>query len=392
MRILFLAEGDAETAAAWSGSAQQVLHHLRLAGHSVTARNVDLTGWERWLGAASVLSADRMRLGVKYRLLPGPSDRRSRRASKWIAESRGKIDLIFQIGASFRPLGRGDIPYVLYCDSNIGMARDAIASGHSPAARLTGRELDSVWAREAEVYQRASAVFAISEGLRKSFVEQFLVAPDRARAVHAGPNFDVSRIPVRSSERRGPPTILFVGAQFERKGGPSLLAAFKLVRDRVPDARLIVVGPDQPIGQHPGVECLGYLRKDVLADSAQLVGAYARADVFCLPTLFEPFGIVFLEAMFFGLPCVGTKVGAVPEMIENGVSGFTVSPGVVPELADRLTALLLNREQASRMGAAGHHRATAYFTWPATVGRMLETIEQLDLVKAPRWRVPHEGS
>jgi starch synthase len=72
------------------------------------------------------------------------------------------------------------------------------------------------------------------------------------------------------------------------------------------------------------VEILGHLDKDSAAGWEAFLGAYQRAHVFCLPTRFEPFGIAFVEAMHFGLPCVGTATDAVPEIVADGETGYLV--------------------------------------------------------------------
>jgi glycosyltransferase involved in cell wall biosynthesis len=266
----------------------------------------------------------------------------------------------------------------LYCDSNIQMAERGAASGHSHASTLSPTELQRIRAREAQVYRGAAAIFTISEELRRSFIDDFGVDASRVRTVHAGPNFDVRSMVTNQTTRAkaagAPPTVLFVGRQFERKGGDVLLSAFATVRERIPLARLLVVGPSHLTDVPPGVECLGFLDKDDERDRDRLLSAYACADVFCLPTRFEPFGIVFLEAMYFGLPCVGTNAWAVPEMITDGVTGFLVPIDDPRELADRLTRLLLDDRLARGMGSAGRERAASYFSWSAVVDRMMQSI------------------
>jgi glycosyltransferase involved in cell wall biosynthesis len=80
--------------------------------------------------------------------------------------------------------------------------------------------------------------------------------------------------------------------------------------------------------------------------------------------------------MFFGLPCVGTAAWAIPEMIADGETGFTVPRGDVASLANRLGDLLANPQQAHRMGLAGRRRAEAQFTWTAVASRMGMHLQQ----------------
>jgi glycosyltransferase involved in cell wall biosynthesis len=170
--------------------------------------------------------------------------------------------------------------------------------------------------------------------------------------------------------------VLFVGKQFERKGGPLLLEAFRRVRTRFPDARLVIVGPTTPPASEPGVEWRGNLDKNKPEEWARMAAAYHEADVFCLPSLFEPFGIVILEAMFFGLPCVGTAAWAIPEMIVDGETGYTVPRDDVGALADRLSELLADPPRAHRMGLAGRRRAEERFSWEAVAARMGDRLQR----------------
>ena len=379
MNILLLCEGDAESYDSWSGIAKSLVDHLRAAGHTVISGDVDLAGADRWLAAAMTFAVDRRRWSTRYRLSDVPFGLRSRRAARKIAANRERLDVIIQVGATFQPLGRGPTPYFLCCDSNIRMAEHGAPWGYSDAVTLTRGELDLVRERELGVYRNAAGIFTLSERLRRSFIEDLGLASTRVHAMLAGPNLDVARIPetlprdVAGAMRH--PTVLFVGRQFHRKGGDVLMQAFRRVRERIPDARLLIAGPASFTTTEPGITVLGDLNKNTPEGWAALAEAYGSADVFCLPTRFEPFGIAFIEAMYFGLPCIGTDAWAVPEMITDGETGFTVPIDDVAALADRLLRLLGDRALARRMGNAGRERAYRQFTWQRVIQRMLDVIE-----------------
>jgi alpha-maltose-1-phosphate synthase len=375
MRILLLSEGDAETRDSWSGISKSVVDELRRSGHEVVTGDVELYGPAR-LWAAIVTSAlQRQRWSTRFRLGAVPFHLRSLNAGRRIAKVAGRVDVILQVGATFEPLGRGTLPYALFCDSNILLARHGASTGHSEAFALKQAELDGIAAREASVYAHACTIFTLSERTRRSFIQDFGTAADRVRAVYAGPNFDLGALPESSATpAESPPTVLFVGRQFARKGGDLLLSAFRRIREQIPDAQLLVVGPEHRDISEPGVRAMGFLNKDTKAGWQALAGAYAAADVFCMPTRFEAFGIAYIEAMHFGLPCVGTNVWAVPEIIAEGETGFLVPPDDVGSLADRLLRLLKDRGLARRMGLAGRARANHLFTWPRVIGRMLEAL------------------
>jgi glycosyltransferase involved in cell wall biosynthesis len=256
--------------------------------------------------------------------------------------------------------------------------RIAAGSPHSWAGVLTASEVAAVIVREQQAYERAATVFTFSEAVRQAFIREVGLPPERVVTTYAGPNLDLSRIPDRSRIARptGVPTVLFIGREFERKGGDLLLQAFAKVRARIPEARLVVIGPRALTLQEPGVTNLGLLRKDEPREWARLIEAYRSADVFCFPTRYEPFGIVILEAMLFGLPCVATRTGAIPEMVQDGETGYLVPKDDVEALTTRLLLLLGNREQATRLGDAARKRADSDFTWAAVTAKMVAVMRQ----------------
>ncbi len=158
------------------------------------------------------------------------------------------------------------------------------------------------------------------------------------------------------------------------KGFTVLLDAMREVSRRMPEAALDIVGAGDAraeIERHASaagvagaVRFLGELTDEAMARS------YREADVFVLPSEREGFGIVFVEAMARGLPCVGVSAGAVPEVIENGVGGMLVPPGDAAALADAMCALAGNKDLRERMGREGQRRWEREFTRAACVRRL----------------------
>jgi starch synthase len=373
MRILLLSEGDPTRPIAFSGIGKSIFDHLREVGNEVVPADVDVHGAERYVLGALTWSPRRTRWLARFRVGGLAFHRRSVNATRELKRHRPAIDAVLQFGATFVPTVDGRTPYFLYCDSNHRMAQ---RSPFAVSSHLAPGESDRVTAREQRVYDGARGIFTFSEWARRSFVDDFGVPPERVTAVGAGPNFDATRIPDRTGARGSrAPTILFVGGEFERKGGDVLLEAFRLVREQIPDARLVVVGAKDARIDAPGVEPLGFLRKDNPAGWQRLVDAYRDADVFAFPTRFDAFGIVVLEAMFFGLPCVAVDAWAIPEMVVDGETGFTVPVGDARSLADRLLVLLRDETLARRMGEAGRARARQRFTWRAVAERMTSAMQ-----------------
>jgi len=378
-RIAMVCEGDARHPdRAFSGIPNSILLELQRLGHEVDTIDCELYGWRRWLLAARVWSPIEKSWRARFRLSRPAVRARSILARRGFAAVRDRADIVLQFGATFDPPGAGAWPYALYCAWNMALAIRNAATGESPAPHLSAAESGRISEREGRIYRGAAAIFTMSERLRQAFVQDYGIDPARVLAVHAGPNIDPSHIPARPGQRppSRPPTILFVGRDFVRKGGETLLEAFRQVRRELPAARLIIVGPqDLPVEE--GVTMLGLLRRGVPDEWRRLVAAYQEADVFCLPTRYEPFGIVVVEAMFFGLPCVTSDTWAMTEMVVEGQTGFTLPARDAAGFAERLLSLLRDPAQAARMGEAGRLRAADHFTWTAAVKKMHQRIEQI---------------
>jgi glycosyltransferase involved in cell wall biosynthesis len=155
-------------------------------------------------------------------------------------------------------------------------------------------------------------------------------------------------VPSAYSEPRGDGrTLLFVGRAFEYKGGPDALRVFELVRARFPGARLIVAGPDRPTVVPPGVDWLGPMTREQLYNEV-----YPRADVFLYPTRFDTAALVVQEALAHGLPILAPRILCLPELVQDGKTGYLFEPGNVEEAASAALTLLRDPEAMRGMRIA----------------------------------------
>lgn len=227
--------------------------------------------------------------------------------------------------------------------------------------------------REAELYAASSLVFARSRHVADAIVHGYGCRPDRVVVVGVGPNTvppsaaDVEHAVGSWNGGR----IVFVGVDWERKGGPDLVAAFRLVRTRHPEARLDIVGCSPAGVEGPGIEIHGRRSLDEVA------ALLKHADVFCLPTLAEPFGVAFIEAMHAGLPLVGTRLGAVPDFLTPGETGLLVEANDVGGLAESLIQLLADPEGTRCMGQTARRVAQERYTWEAVMTAIKHHIDEV---------------
>jgi len=376
-RIAFVCEGDAE-GDAFSGSAKSMVDHLRALGHTIYPINVRPSKFLLLLIAAREFSLNRSRWRARYRFGHLAHQIRSTIARRALASLREEVDLVFQIGATFAPPSAGRIPYVVYCDWNMSLSIRNSANNLSATGGLSTDEADRVNRTQQSIYTGSARIFTISERLRESFIEDYQILPDRVVRAYAGANLDLSSIPLRPREDNNDcPTILFIGKEFERKGGDVLLRTFQSVRQKVPNARLLIIGPTNLDVHEAGVEVIGSLSKKIPAEYQRLIGAFCESSVFCLPSRLDPFPNVVREAMFYSLPCVTTDIWAMPEMVVDGETGFTVPVDDHVLLAERLVQILSDDTLARNMGIAGRKRADDMFTWAASAKIMHEHIQQI---------------
>jgi len=281
---------------------------------------------------------------------------RSRMLERRLA-ARDDFDFVFQLQTLHGP-GTRQRPYAICTDST-----NALLQRHDPAARHLAPEAVRPWqAMEAQVARDAAYVFTWSEFARRSFVEDYGCDPDRVVVSGAGANMVLPEVPDRSAL---PPRALFVGYEFERKGGLALLEAWAEVERRVPGAELVIAGPETAVRSAArNVRWVGR------ASRATVAGLYAEATAFVMPSLFEPFGLVFLEAMGQGLPVVASDCCAMPELVLHGVNGALAPPGDAVALADALVAVLADPVRAAAMGRAGHARVQHRHLWSHVGARL----------------------
>lgn len=213
---------------------------------------------------------------------------------------------------------------------------------------------------EREVYANADACFIRSPHVAASLIHDYGVDPADVVYAYAGPSFTAD--PARPADPGRSTEIVFVGMDWERKGGPALSEAFARVRRAHPEATLTVVGCEPP--EQPGMQATG--RLPFAAVSQRL----SQGGIFCMPTRIEPFGVALIEAMAHGLPIVSTRVGAVPDIVEDGGNAILVEPDDVEALTAALDAFLSDPERRRAAGVRSLAIAADRYTWDAVIGRL----------------------
>lgn len=277
------------------------------------------------------------------------------------------------------------------------------------AEQLGGGYRISSWA-EKTAYEAADAIVAVSRAMKDDILRCYpTIDPDRVHVIHNGidlATWDFSNITPEFRSQvwadygltEGAPTIAFVGRITRQKGLPYLLRALRDVpRDAqivlcagAPDTTEIMAEVESLVRdlqqERPGVVWIA----DML-DRAHMIALLTGSTLFVTPSIYEPLGIVNLEAMACGLPVVATDTGGIPDVVVDGETGFLVPIEQVndgtgkplhPEefeqaMAKRITDMLADPSRAQAMGEAGRKRAQEHFTWEAIGDKTVALYEKV---------------
>jgi glycosyltransferase involved in cell wall biosynthesis len=181
-------------------------------------------------------------------------------------------------------------------------------------------------------------------------------------------------------------TVVYVGRierSSEWKGIDVLLEAFGQIRRKVPDVIMEMVGSGDAVGEYQrratAAGLNGSIRWRGRLEGQELVLAYQRASVVVLPskTDAESFGMCLVEAMSCTTPVIGSRVGGIPHVIEDGATGLLTEPGDPSSLADACIELLTNPGLRARIGEAGRRQAVSRHDWSLVLARYSQLFERL---------------
>ncbi len=237
------------------------------------------------------------------------------------------------------------------------------------------------------VFGAADIIICHSEN-EKKLLSSFPVPDEKMRIIPAGIDFhrfkvlpppDNFRDFFKISDR----IVLFVGRLASNKGLGHLIDAAPKILKEFEDSTFVFIGEDESERKklEKKAEKLGIQKKILftghVTDEGLLMSAYSACDVFVLPSEYEAFGLVLLEAMACEKPCIATRVGGVPEVVEEGKSGLLVEYGKPDQLADAIIELLGDEKRRVEMGRAGRARVERNFTWQKIVDQLEEVYREL---------------
>ncbi|HEY9659632.1 MAG TPA: glycosyltransferase family 4 protein, partial [Allocoleopsis sp.] len=289
---------------------------------------------------------------------------KSQQAEHYIHQLPEKPDLIFHLHGLWCPFwNASDIPYVMLLDYTMQLA---IGNWSAWAPFTSQKEQDAWLACERRAYQRAHHLFPMSQVVKSSLVNHYGVDPNKITVVGSAGNF---QRPYHGEKQFGSKRILFNGSDFTRKGGETVLAAFQYVKQQIPDATLVVVGREL-VQLEDGIENPGSV------SIAKVRGLLQNADLVLAPARCEPFGLFLVEAMNYGVPCIVSPVGGMPEIVEHNVSGIVLETVSPQELAAQIILLLSQPDRLEAMSVQARRAVATRFNWDSIAEKMVHALAQ----------------
>jgi glycosyltransferase involved in cell wall biosynthesis len=253
-----------------------------------------------------------------------------------------------------------DKPYFVYTDFTHHLFNSDIQAGFSTSA--ISRVSDEAIDLERLAYQSADKVFVYTPYMAEDLVEFYNVSRDKVSSIGMGINV---ALPPPVQDWSHSFRILFIGIDYERKGGALAVEAFQLVRERHPNATLTIVGSSPNI-ELPGVKILGKISLEDV--EKELV----RADVFLMPSFQEPSGVAFLEAIAYGLVVVAVRLNSLVGHLHENTTCLFANSHDAGEIATQINTAFEKPDASLGLVKKGYEQVRSMYLWSMVVDKLLE--------------------
>jgi len=243
---------------------------------------------------------------------------------------------------------------------------------------------------EKKLMKRSDALIAVSKYTVNELTDLYGIKREKIHVIYNGVDIDKFKPRPNKTELRqqfglaeDKKIVLFVGRLYHRKGLEVLLQAVPQVLSEFGDTQFAISGTGykkkeenlkslaKELNIEGQVKFLGYVPDE------KLPYLYAASDIFVLPAIYENFPFAILEAQASALPVISTKVGGIPEFLNNGQNGFLIDPGDVTQLSQNLLTLLQNQKLAEDMGKTGRALIEEKFSWQLITGQVIDLYHKL---------------
>jgi glycosyltransferase involved in cell wall biosynthesis len=306
---------------------------------------------------ASPLSANRLQKNIKTFIS------KSKRVERKIRQLSDRPDYVLHVFSMYCPFwDQFDIPYGILLDYTMSLVK----KNWTPWSSFTNEQEFREWIEcERLAYQRSHHLFAMSELVKSSLINDYGIAPEKITVIGSF----ASRHPLYEGEKSfGSQQILFNGAEFERKGGDIVLAAFQQVKEVLPEAKLVIIGKNAK-NLPNGAENRGRIAS--LEAMRQL---FLETDLVVAPARCDPFPSFVIEAMNYGVPCIVSGNDGMPEIVDDGINGLVVDPLTPELLAEKIISLLGDRAKLNSMSARSRQKVKTQFNCQAIAKKVMQAL------------------
>ena len=296
---------------------------------------------------------------------------------------------VYTANAAVKIANKYEVPFVYTCHNGMWCTED-----------VNFYERRIVRSMEKKIIEKSDVSIAVSKTLKKNICEKTGIPENKIIVIYNGVDTDKFNPNVPAEDIKGKyglknsEIVLFVGRVAPAKGLEYLIKAANLIinEKNVKDVKFLIVGPFKYMFSESKMRRTNYVRRLInlmekysLQDHFIFTGSvlekdllkfYATCDVFVLPSLFEAFPMVLVEAMASGKPVIGSKVGGISEVIENGRNGFVFESKNYRELAEKILILLEDEELKKSMGKRSRKVAENKFSWTKIAEKIIEVYKR----------------
>jgi glycosyltransferase involved in cell wall biosynthesis len=275
------------------------------------------------------------------------------------------VDILF-VSASSQLIAylKTDIPIIYMTDATFQQLQ-----GYYPYfSNLTTYNIRQGIELDQKAFQKASHCMLASEWNKNSAIKDYGIGAERISVVPCGANMDF--IPATSDLPTGttPISLLFLGVEWDRKGGDIVLDAFRILQKHGMDAQLNIIGcvPPHDVSKEKEITIIPFLDKNSKEDLQKLHSLFLETTILFLPTRAECAGIVFSEASAYGIPSVTTDTGGVTTYIKDGINGFALPfEADATEYAEKILHILADLKKNPQLKLSSRKMYDEYLNWEA---------------------------
>jgi glycosyltransferase involved in cell wall biosynthesis len=369
VRIIGASFGDPRKESTYSGLPKYLFSATEKKAHLVTCISTkQLRPWDVFDGAmdfSKTFKYGRPGLNLGWIWREKTVEKLSKRFSRQLMGVAG-FDAVLQTGTHVRVELDG---VRHYCITDMTILQ-GVEAEQLYLAKLKGPLATEAIEVQRSIFKNCDAIFAASNWVKKSIVTDYGIEAEKVFITGLGASVS-GDVDIKDKEPNS--NILFVGRDWQRKGGSIALEAFKKINEHIPDARFVIVGCSPRVSQ-PNVKVLGHLDKTDPAQMRTLTECFEQSTILCVPSVFDCFGFCFLEAQYYGVVPVTFAGEGREDAIKDGVTGVLVKDKNAEALSEAIIELLKNPNRVREMSLAGYKYVRENFTWDHVAQKVLSVI------------------